>query len=110
VLSQLDAGPEGAENQRGKYPPPDSDPFSSVEFYKNPGCVSSQFAALADRQFKFQKRGQLLIGMHNETLSVVAICIRNEDRPSRTIHSCNTAPAPMLESGMSDYYLIFRPL
>jgi hypothetical protein len=36
--------------------------------------------ALADRRFQFQKRRQLLIRTHNETLSVIAMCISNPDR------------------------------
>jgi hypothetical protein len=31
------------------------------------------------RQFEFQKRTQLFIGVHNETLSVVAVCVHNPD-------------------------------
>jgi hypothetical protein len=33
-----------------------------------------------NRAFQFQKRRQLLIGLHNETLSVVAMRICNKDR------------------------------
>jgi hypothetical protein len=33
----------------------------------------------ANRRFQFQKRGQLFIGVHNETLSVVAVCVRSPD-------------------------------
>jgi hypothetical protein len=87
VLSQLDAGPEGAENQPGKYPPPDSDPFSGVEFCKNPGCVSSQFAATASRGFEFEKRRQHFMRVDNEALSVVAVSIHNPDRSPFTIES-----------------------
>src|SRR5260370_26931710 len=32
-----------------------------------------------DRRFKLHKRGQLLIRMHNETLSIVAVCVSNPD-------------------------------
>jgi hypothetical protein len=32
-----------------------------------------RFAASADRRFEFDKRSQLFIRMHNETLSVVAM-------------------------------------
>jgi hypothetical protein len=35
--------------------------------------LSSQFAASTNRRFKFQKRGQLFIRVHNETLSIVAL-------------------------------------
>ena len=30
--------------------------------------------------FKFEKRCQFFIGVHNETLSVVAMCVCNTDR------------------------------
>jgi hypothetical protein len=60
--------------------------------------------------FKFQKSSQLFISMHNQTLSVVAMCVSNEDRSPFAIHSCDTAPAP---SGfveiVSDDLPIFRP-
>ena len=32
------AGPEETRNQRGNSPPPDSDPFSDVQFGKNLTC------------------------------------------------------------------------
>src|SRR5438477_9622357 len=34
------AGPEETKNQRGKCPPPDSNPFSDAKFGKNPASVS----------------------------------------------------------------------
>ena len=37
-------------------------------------------SAAPNRRFKFQKRSQLFIRMHNETLSVVAMCVCNPDR------------------------------
>ena len=33
-----------------------------------------------NRRFKFQKPSQLFIGVHNETLPVVAMCVCNPDR------------------------------
>jgi hypothetical protein len=33
-----------------------------------------------DSRFKFNKRGQFFIRVHNETLSVVAVRVRNPDR------------------------------
>jgi hypothetical protein len=39
------------------------------------------FDSFACNSFKFEKRGQLFIGVHNETPSVIAMCISNEDRP-----------------------------
>ena len=44
--------------------------------------------------FKFKKRGQLVVGVHNEALTVVAMCVSHEDRSPLAIHSCNTAPTP----------------
>jgi hypothetical protein len=32
-----------------------------------------------NRPFQFQKRSQLIIGVHNETLSVVAMRVNNPD-------------------------------
>jgi hypothetical protein len=68
------------KNRAGKTPPPDSDPFSDVEFGGNLSSLSRLFAASADRRFQFQKSRQLFIGMHNETLPVVAVCVSNPDR------------------------------
>jgi hypothetical protein len=42
--------------------------------------LSTQFAACANRRFKFEKRGQLFIRTHDETLSIVAMCVSNPDR------------------------------
>jgi hypothetical protein len=50
-----------------------------AEFGKNLARVSSRFAASANHQFKFQKRSQLVIRTHNETLSVVPMRVCNED-------------------------------
>jgi hypothetical protein len=47
---------------------------------KTPSNLSSQFAASADPGFEFGKSNQLLLSTHNETLSVVAVCVYNEDR------------------------------
>jgi hypothetical protein len=44
--------------------------FISGEFRKTLAGLSRQFAASADHRFKFQKRSQLFVGAHNETLSV----------------------------------------
>jgi len=48
----------------------------------------------ANRRFEFHKRSQLFVGANNETLSVVAMSIGNEDRSPVTIHGCNAAPTP----------------
>jgi hypothetical protein len=34
-----------------------------------------------NRRFEFDKSRQLFIGVHNETLSVVAMCVCNPERP-----------------------------
>jgi hypothetical protein len=47
-----------------------------------------------DENLKASTCNQLFIGVHNETLSVIAMCVSNEDRPPVAIYSCNTTPAP----------------
>jgi hypothetical protein len=47
-----------------------------------------------NRCFKFQKRRQLLIRSHNETLSVAAMRVNNPDCSPFTIYRRKTAPAP----------------
>jgi hypothetical protein len=47
--------------------------FISGELRKNLVILSSQIAASADRRFEFQKRRQLFIRSHNETLSVATM-------------------------------------
>jgi hypothetical protein len=39
-----------------------------------------------------QKRRQLFIGTHYETLSVAVMCVDNPDRSPFAIHSCDAAP------------------
>jgi hypothetical protein len=80
------AGPEEAKNLAGKKPPPVSDPFSDAESGESYASLSSQFPTTPNRRFKFQKRGQLLICTHNETLSVAAMRVSNKDRSPATIH------------------------
>ena len=70
---------EGEEPSGGKASCPDSD-SSDAEFGKNLANLSNQFAASANRRFKFHKRSQLFIRTHNETLSVVAMRVCNPDR------------------------------
>jgi hypothetical protein len=53
--------------------------LSDAEFEKNVPNLSSQFAASANRQFKFQKRRQLFFRVHNETFPVVAMRVCNPD-------------------------------
>jgi hypothetical protein len=71
------AGLEGGEEPAGKDPPPDSDPFNDAESQKNLGSLSRQFAVSASRRFKFHKRSQLFIRVHDEMLIVAAMCIKN---------------------------------
>ena len=44
--------------------------------------------------FKFQKGSQHFTGVHNEALTVAAMCVSNEKRSPFAIHGCNTAPTP----------------
>jgi hypothetical protein len=54
--------------------------------------VSQQ--AETNRPFQFQKRRQFFVGVHNEALTVAAMCVSHEDRSPFAIHSCDTAPTP----------------
>jgi hypothetical protein len=42
--------------------------------------------------FKLDKRRQLFIGVHNETLSIAAMSVNNPDRSPVATHSRDTAP------------------
>src|SRR5207247_2266334 len=57
--------------------------FISGESRKNLVRCRGQFAASANHRFKFHKRGQLFIRTHNETLSVAAMRVSDEDRSPR---------------------------
>jgi hypothetical protein len=59
--------------------PPDSDPFNNVDSKKSVASLSRQSAASANRRFEFRKRGQLFLGVHNETLSVAVMCVCDPD-------------------------------
>jgi hypothetical protein len=61
--------------------------FISGEFRKNLASLSRQFAASANRRFEFRKSSQLFFCVHNETLSVVAMRISNEDCLPVGIHA-----------------------
>jgi hypothetical protein len=81
------AGPEGAKNLAGE------DVLrliqirlTTLKFGKNLVSLLSQFAASANRQFKFAKRSQLFIRTHNETLLGAAMRVGNEDRSPARIH------------------------
>jgi hypothetical protein len=73
------AGLKEAKNLAGKVLHLIQDPFADGEFVKNLACLSRQLNASANRRFKFHKRGQLFICTYNETLSVAAMCVNNED-------------------------------
>jgi hypothetical protein len=47
--------------------------LAMLSFEKISSACQDKFAAGANRRFKFQKRSQLFIRMHDETLSVVAM-------------------------------------
>jgi hypothetical protein len=104
------AGLEGGEEPSGeKCPPPDSDPFNSVEFGENLAKQSRQFAASAKRRFESHKRSQLFIRVNNETLPVVAVRVSNEDCSPVGIHGCNAAPTPTgFAQIVSDNFPVFR--
>ena len=59
---------------REKHLLPDSD-LVRDSFAKKAASLSSQFAASASYRFKFQKRSQLFVRTHNETLSVAAMSV-----------------------------------
>jgi hypothetical protein len=46
-----------------------------------------------------RKRSHLFIRPHNDTLSIVAVCINNPERSPVAINRCNTAPTP---SGLAE--------
>ena len=60
--------------------------WNGGEFGKNLAKLSSQFAASAERRFQLNKRSQLFIRTHNETLSV-AMCVHNPDCSSLKVES-----------------------
>jgi hypothetical protein len=58
-----------------------------------PGCLTEnrvgdqeKFGATSNRRFEFHKSGQLFIRVHNETLSVAAMRVGNEDCSPARIH------------------------
>jgi hypothetical protein len=81
------------KNLAGGSSPPDSDPFSDAEFEKI-SSVRQANSPATKRRFQFNKRGQLFIGSHNETLSVSAMRISNPDCSPFAVQSCDTAPTP----------------
>jgi hypothetical protein len=53
-------------------------PFAGMVAFRRFRLSAAEFAA--NRRFKVQKRSQLFIRTHNETLSVVAMRVCNPDR------------------------------
>ena len=76
-----------AKNLAGKSFHLIQDRLSDAEFGKTPANLSNQFAASTNRRFEFQKSSQLIIRMHNETLSVVTVRVCNPDRSPVGINS-----------------------
>ena len=93
------AGLEEAKNPAGKILRLIQDRLSAAEFGKNLANLSNQFAVSANHGFEFQKRSQLFIRVHNETLSVVAMRVNNPDRsPSESIAETQPQHQPALLS------------
>jgi hypothetical protein len=57
-----------------------------------------------DRRFQFQKRSQLFIRSHNQTFSVIAVRISNEDRSPVGINRCDITPTPTGFAEIVRYY------
>ena len=49
----------------------------------------------ANHRFEFDKRSQLFIRVHNETLSVVAMCVLQQKSFALRIRGCDAAPQRM---------------
>jgi hypothetical protein len=54
--------------------------------------MSSLLSAIQNRRFKFNKRTQLFVRVHNVTLPVAAMCVSNPDCSPARIHGCDAAP------------------
>src|SRR5439155_12293660 len=54
--------------------------------------VQRRCFAHRNRRFQLQKCSQLFIGTHNETLSVVAVCVSNPDCSPIEIHTLRRSP------------------
>ena len=79
-------GLEEVKNPAGKSPPPDSDPFSGRRALKESHLLVKHNRRSMNRLFEFQKCRQLFVGVHNETLSIAAICVANPSRSPLCIH------------------------
>jgi hypothetical protein len=42
----------------------------------------------------FPIRGELFIGVHDETLSIVAVCVCDKYRSAFAVHRCDATPRP----------------
>ena len=66
--------------------------------------------ATPNRRFQFNKRSQLFIHVHNETLSVAAIRVNNPDRSPVAIGRRNVAQTPtaLLEIVGDDFPILHK--
>jgi hypothetical protein len=81
---------------------------SSLDFHSRARDLKlSLLRAIRKRRLQFQKGSQLFIGTYNEPLSVVAMCVCNEDRSPVGIHGCNAAPTP---TGFAEIVSDFFPV
>jgi hypothetical protein len=79
VLILRFAGPEEAKNLSGeKVLRQIQIRLATLSLARISPARQAQFSATANRRFKFQKRRQLVVSMHNETLSV-AMCVNDPD-------------------------------
>jgi hypothetical protein len=70
------AGLEETKNPSGeKRPPPDSDPFNDAEFEEISAVRQARWLQSTSGRFQFDKRSQLLICVHNETLAAIAVIV-----------------------------------
>jgi hypothetical protein len=86
---------KGKKSWRGEklpalIPVPDGTEFGKISLARQANSPPS-----ANRRFDFQKRSQLFIRMHNETLSVITVRVSNEDCSTTRIHGCDAAPTPI---------------
>src|SRR5262249_79758 len=80
-LSQTCSRACARASRAGKTPLPESDPVSRGAVLKKSRLLIKTIRCEArTARFQFQKRSQYFIGAHNETFSVVAVCVNNPDR------------------------------
>jgi hypothetical protein len=77
----------------------------------SPACRGYS-AASANRKFKFQKRSQLFIHVHNETLSIATMRVSSPDGSAVGINRCDAAPTLtcFTQSIRDDFPALFREL